>query len=441
MFKTPCSRAAGLIGAGLIVNPALLINAPRNQRSVRTLVRLCRSDPARWITFQHLSFLKRRYVKVSGALSQQARPKQEPVTSTLEERGDPVLRQIQELPGVKPVSGVTIPNAADEPEAVRQARIEARQWKELSVDYSELPGIYARLSKIKLTALVVTTAAAGYAMAPVPFDPITFTLATVGTGLSSCMANSINQYFEVPFDSNMNRTKNRPLVRGQISPLHAVSFALACGIPGVTLLTLAVNPLTGFLGALNIILYTCCYTPLKRISITNTWVGSVVGAIPPIMGWTAATGALDPGALLLGAFLYSWQFPHFNALSWNLREDYSRGGYRMMSVTHPALCKRVALRHSVALIGLSTLGPVLDVTTWTFPLISLPINLYISYLAFRFYQRGERQTARKLFFCSLWHLPMLLLLALTCKKRRLAEEAGPTGSTDASIALHASSSS
>ncbi|XP_047015206.1 protoheme IX farnesyltransferase, mitochondrial isoform X2 [Ictalurus punctatus] len=381
------------------------------------------------------------YVKVSGALSQRARPKQEPVISTLDERDDPVLRQIQEIPDVKPVSGVTIPSAADEPEAVRQARIEARQWKELSVDYSELPGIYARLSKIKLTALVVTTAAAGYAMAPVPFDPITFTLATVGTGLSSCMANSINQYFEVPFDSNMNRTKNRPLVRGQISPLHAVSFALACGIPGVTLLTLAVNPLTGFLGALNIFLYTCCYTPLKRISITNTWVGSVVGAIPPIMGWTAATGALDPGALLLGAFLYSWQFPHFNALSWNLREDYSRGGYRMMSVTHPALCKRVALRHSVALIGLSTLGPVLDVTTWTFPLISLPINLYISYLAFRFYQRGERQSARKLFFCSLWHLPMLLLLALTCKKRRLAEEAGPTGSTDASIALHASSSS
>ncbi|XP_060796292.1 protoheme IX farnesyltransferase, mitochondrial [Neoarius graeffei] len=439
MFKAPCIRAAGLISAS--VNLTVLINAPGNQRSVRTLVRLYRSDPARWITFQHLRFLKRQYVKASSVLSQRARPKQDPVISTLEERDDVVLRQIQEIPDVKPVSGVADPGADDEPEAVREARIEARQWKELSVDYSELPGIYARLSKLKLTALVVTTAAAGYAMAPVPFDPITFILATVGTGLSSCTANSINQYFEVPFDSNMNRTKNRPLVRGQISPLHAVSFALACGIPGVTLLTLAVNPLTGFLGALNIFLYTCCYTPLKRLSITNTWVGSVVGAIPPIMGWTAATGALDPGALLLGAFLYSWQFPHFNALSWNLREDYSRGGYRMMSVTHPAMCKRVALRHSVALIGLSTLGPALDVTTWTFPLVSLPINLYISYLAFRFYQRGERQSARKLFFCSLWHLPMLLLLALTCKKRRPAEEAGPTGSTDSTIALHASSSS
>eukprot|EP00064_Thunnus_orientalis_P003109 superscaffoldBa00000246_g3117 len=245
--------------------------------------------------------------------------------------------------------------------------------------------------------------------------------------------NVTKGYFEVPFDSNMNRTKNRPLVRGQISPLHAVSFALACGVPGVALLTLAVNPLTGFLGALNILLYTSFYTPLKRLSIVNTWVGAVVGAIPPIMGWTAATGCLEPGALLLGGFLYSWQFPHFNALSWNLREDYSRGGYRMMSVTHPSLCKRVALRHSVGLIGLSTLAPVLDVTTWTFPVISLPINLYISYLAFRFYRKGDRSSARKLFFCSLWHLPMLLLLALTCKKPRRDRE--DTALTPASVPI------
>uniref|UniRef100_A0AAZ3QEJ8 Heme O synthase n=1 Tax=Oncorhynchus tshawytscha TaxID=74940 RepID=A0AAZ3QEJ8_ONCTS len=102
-----------------------------------------------------------------------------------------------------------------------------------------------------------------------------------------------NEYFEVPFDSNMNLTKNRPLVRGQISPLHVVGFTLACGVPGIIVLTLAVNPLTGPLGALNIFLYTCCYTPLKRLSITNTWVGAVVGAIPPVMNWTAATGALD----------------------------------------------------------------------------------------------------------------------------------------------------
>lgn len=122
------------------------------------------------------------------------------------------------------------------------------------------------------------------------------------------------------------------------------------------------------------------------------------------------------GAFVLGGILYSWQFPHFNALSWGLREDYSRGGYCMMSVTHPAMCRRVALRHCFALIGLSSVAPIFNVTTWTFPIISLPINLYISYLGFRFYRDADRSSSRKLFFCSLWHLPMLLLLMLTCKK-------------------------
>ncbi|GAA6214527.1 protoheme IX farnesyltransferase, mitochondrial [Lates japonicus] len=457
MYKTPCSRLSGLVGAS--VKQKLVQNIPRCNQTARSLIQLYRRDPSNWLTYQHLNFLKRQYVaKNSSELNQRAIPKQAPILTIVDERDDSVERQVQRIPTIDPVVTDAEPHSEDvtsktQPEAstlssttgvvavqkksvssavgisdetphvqvetdeAREARLD-RQWKQLKVDVADLPDIYARLAKIKLTALVVTTAAAGYAMAPVPFDPLIFFVSSLGTGLASCTANSINQYFEVPFDSNMNRTKNRPLVRGQISPLHAVSFALACGIPGVALLTLAVNPLTGFLGALNIFLYTCCYTPLKRLSITNTWVGAVVGAIPPVMGWTAATGCLEPGALLLGGFLYSWQFPHFNALSWNLREDYSRGGYRMMSVTHPGMCKRVALRHSLGLIGLSTLAPVLDVTTWSFPVISLPINLYISYLAFRFYQKGDRSSARKLFFCSLWHLPMLLLLALTCKKPR-----------------------
>ncbi|XP_044034741.1 protoheme IX farnesyltransferase, mitochondrial [Siniperca chuatsi] len=461
MYKTPCSRLSGLVGVS--VKRKLVQNVPQCNQTARSLIQLQRRDPSNWLTYQHLNFLKRQYVaKNNGELHQRAIPKQAPVLTIVDERDDSVERQVQRIPTIDPVITDTVPQPEDvttkaqpelytlkpstedtaaqkdsvsntvvtsnetphvqvETDQAREARLD-RQWKQLKVDVADLPDIYARLAKIKLTALVVTTAAAGYAMAPVPFDPVIFFVSCLGTGLASCTANSINQYFEVPFDSNMNRTKNRPLVRGQISPLHAVSFALACGVPGIALLTLAVNPLTGFLGALNIFLYTCCYTPLKRLSITNTWVGAVVGAIPPVMGWTAATGSLDLGALLLGCFLYSWQFPHFNALSWNLREDYSRGGYRMMSVTHPGMCKRVALRHSVGLIGLSTLAPVLDVTTWTFPVISLPINLYISYLAFRFYRKGDRSNARKLFFCSLWHLPMLLLLALTCKKPRRDQE-------------------
>ncbi|XP_027885551.1 protoheme IX farnesyltransferase, mitochondrial [Xiphophorus couchianus] len=453
MYKTPCSRLTGFLGVR--TKQQLVQIAPRCNQTARSLIYLHKRNPSNSLTYQHLNFLKRQYVtKTSSELQQRAVPKHD--LTIVDEREASVEKQVERIPAInaelaevvppsedvthktepenfpaKPATqSVTTPKGSasrlaattDEPphiqvetEEARQARLD-RQWKPLKVDEGDLPDVYARLAKIKLTALVVTTAAAGFAMAPVPFDPVLFFVSSLGTGLASCAANSINQYFEVPFDSNMNRTKNRPLVRGQISPLHAVSFALACGIPGVALLTLAVNPLTGFLGAFNIFLYTCCYTPLKRLSIINTWVGAVVGAIPPVMGWCAATGSLDPGALVLGGFLYSWQFPHFNALSWNLREDYSRGGYRMMSVTHPGMCKRVALRHSLGLIPLTTLAPALGVTTWNFPVISLPINLYISYLAARFYYQGDRNSARKLFFCSLWHLPMLLLLALTCKK-------------------------
>uniref|UniRef100_A0A8C5R6A7 Protoheme IX farnesyltransferase, mitochondrial n=1 Tax=Leptobrachium leishanense TaxID=445787 RepID=A0A8C5R6A7_9ANUR len=394
----------------------------------------------RWLLF-HLS--KRKYVTQCQNLHQKTKPKQEPLEPAGHEECTPQeVKSVTAMHTVPPPEPSECQDTTGQPHASTistpsPASTEERGWKEMKLDVSNLPGVLARLSKIRLSALVVITASAGYAMAPVPFDLTCFLLASVGTGLASCAANSINQFFEVPFDSNMNRTKSRPLVRGQISPLLAVSFAAACAIPGISLLTVAVNPLTGALGAFNIFLYTCCYTPMKRMSIANTWVGAVVGAIPPIMGWTAATGSLDVGALLLGAILYSWQFPHFNALSWNLREDYSRGGYRMMSVINPQMCRRVALRHCLALIGLSTLAPVLDVTTWTFPVISLPINLYISYLGYRFYRDADRSSSRKLFFCSLWHLPMLLLLMFTCKKSypKISKDDSGTGLSPEALKL------
>nr|XP_033817870.1 protoheme IX farnesyltransferase, mitochondrial [Geotrypetes seraphini] len=411
------------------------------QKAFCRLLHVYRVPHERWMTFQCFNILKCKYVTQHKDLCQQVKPKPETSTSPFQEKSSfaqerTVVHEIKSVSAVSPHLSEMPPgkdlaaqegpgNTIMKASATADEAREDRHWKEMKVELADLPDILARLSKIKLTALVVTTASAGFAMAPVPFDLSCFLLASFGTGLASCAANSINQFFEVPFDSNMNRTKNRPLVRGQLSPLHAVCFAAACAVTGITLLTWGVNPLTGALGAFNIFLYTCCYTPMKRISIANTWVGAVVGAIPPVMGWTAATGSLDAGALLLGGILYSWQFPHFNALSWNLREDYSRGGYCMMSVTHPALCKRVALRHCLALIGLSTLAPVLSVTTWTFPIASLPINIYISYLGFRFYRDSDRSSSRKLFFCSLWHLPMLLLIMYTFKKSHVGKQDKP----------------
>ncbi|KAH0561784.1 protoheme IX farnesyltransferase, mitochondrial [Cotesia glomerata] len=291
------------------------------------------------------------------------------------------------------------------------------EWRAVELDVSKLHKHCLMLSKIRLTSLVVITTMGGYALAPGVFDPTTFIMCSLGTGLVSATANSINQFFEVPFDSQMSRTKNRVLVRGHLTPGQAIIFAGLSGAAGLSLLYFQVNGLTAALGAVNLILYTLVYTPMKRYSILNTWVGSVVGAIPPLMGWAGCVGdILSPGAWIMSGMLYAWQFPHFNALSWNLRADYSRAGYRMMAVTNPSLCRRTALRYTAALAGLSYLAPVLDVTNWWFAAFSTPLNAYFLYLAWKFHQHSDSASSRKLFRFSLVHLPALMLLLLLSKK-------------------------
>lgn len=298
-------------------------------------------------------------------------------------------------------------------------------------DSSKLINQYLMLSKIRLTTLVVITTMVGYAMAPAPFDLSTFAYCTVGTGLCSAAANSVNQYHEVPFDAQMARTKNRVLVRGQLTPLHSINFAIASAAIGTGLLYFGANGYAAALGAGNLFLYTSVYTPMKRVSILNTWIGSVVGAIPPIIGWVGCSGSFDAGSLLLAALMYSWQFPHFNALSWNLRPDYSRAGYRMMAVSHPALCRRTALRHTIALGVFSALAPVLDVTNIWFALEMFPLNAYYIYLAYKFYQKSDSGSSRKLFRFSLIQLPILMILFFVNKKEWISKKENSTKMTSA----------
>uniref|UniRef100_A0A1B0BD28 Protoheme IX farnesyltransferase, mitochondrial n=1 Tax=Glossina palpalis gambiensis TaxID=67801 RepID=A0A1B0BD28_9MUSC len=284
-----------------------------------------------------------------------------------------------------------------------------------SMKKDEVLGHYKKLSKFRLTSLVVITTMAGYAMAPAPFEISTFVMCSLGTGLVSAAANAINQYHEVPFDSQMSRTKNRVLVTGKLTPLHSIGFAVTSAACGIGLLHFGVNDLAALLSAANLFLYTSIYTPMKRMTILNTWVGSVVGAIPPLIGWAGCSGSLDIGAYILCGLLYAWQFPHFNALSWNLRPDYSRAGYRMMAVTNPDLCRRTALRYTFAIGLLSFLAPVFDITNIWFALGSLPLNGYFCYLAYKFYQHSDSGSSRKLFRYSLIHLPLLMAMFLLCK--------------------------
>jgi len=283
-------------------------------------------------------------------------------------------------------------------------------------------GLYAKLSKSRLTGLVVLTAAAGYAIAPGPWDPLVFTGTALGTMLCSSAANSFNQFMEVPYDSQMSRTQDRVLVRGLLRPIDCVTFGTTSGLLGVSTLAAFVNPLTATLGFLNIFLYAGVYTPSKRYHIANTWIGAVVGAIPPLMGWAACTGNLDFGALTLAAILFSWQFPHFNALSWNYRPDYSRAGYKMMSVTDPALCRRNTLRHALLQIPFAAMVSYLGVANWSFFVLSLPFNVYLSLLSWEFYKSSNSNTARKLFRFTLLHLPVLMFFMIICSRNTKSKE-------------------
>ncbi|KAI2638420.1 UbiA prenyltransferase family-domain-containing protein [Xylaria nigripes] len=305
--------------------------------------------------------------------------------------------------------------------------------------------LFLSLSKPRLTVLVVLTAMVPYALYPVPdflspsigldtpsLSPLTLAFLTVGTALCSASANTLNMLYEPAWDAMMSRTRNRPLVRGLISQRKALAFAAFAAIAGVGGLYFGVNSTVAFLGLANIALYAGVYTPLKRVSWLNTWAGAVVGGIPPLMGWAAAAGEyatgdgsfqellLAPEAIggwLFAALLFAWQFPHFMALSWTIREEYKAAGHQMLCWINPARNARVALRYSILFfpicIGLCAAG----ITEWSFAMTSLPVNAWLAREAVRFWRdEGFKGSARGLFWASVWHLPAVMMLALAQKK-------------------------
>ena len=301
------------------------------------------------------------------------------------------------------------------------------EWVEHRLTLRDYPSLYLSLMKSRLTTLVVLTAVAGYGFAPVPGSALTFLALTTGTFLCSGAANTMNQVMEQPFDSQMSRCSARVMVQHKITPLHGVLLGATSAVLGTAILC-TINPLTAALGVSTILLYTMVYTTMKRYTIANTWVGSIVGAIPPAMGWASCTGTLYNtealGALSLCALLYFWQFPHFNALSWNLRADYCRAGYHMTCVTDSALCARVSLRNTIALIPLCIAIPFTGISHCSFSFYSVILNTYFSYLAYNFYRCQNKETARELFRFSLWYLPIVfafLAVGYTFKARAVEE--------------------
>ncbi|KAI0059181.1 protoheme IX farnesyltransferase [Artomyces pyxidatus] len=310
---------------------------------------------------------------------------------------------------------------------------------------ARLLSLYAQLSKSRLSILVVLTAMSGVALSPLTTTVPVLLSTALGTALCAASANTLNQLQEIPFDAQMARTRNRPLVRRALSPAHAAGFAVVTGVAGPALLWTMVNPTTALLGAANIVLYAGVYTWMKRRTVWNTPVGSIVGGIPPLMGWTACGGQLLPSTtypiatflppfltsapldlalidnplapLALFMLLYSWQLAHFNPLSHLVRTAYAQAGYHMLCILAPKKNQFVALRHAALLTAIcSVLVPLSGLTTWTFALTSLVPNAIVVRAAWDFWKFGGDKYARKLFQHTLWYLPVILGLMMLHKQ-------------------------
>jgi len=192
---------------------------------------------------------------------------------------------------------------------------------------------YISLTKPRLLSTVIFSAALGYIL---PLDSIlsisSLNYLLLGTALLGGGANTLNQWLEQVQDSKMDRTKSRPLPTGNVSSFEAVFFGILISIAGIFTLWFGLNILTSILGVITLLSYTLVYTPLKRKTVANTWIGGITGALPPVMGWVAARGHLDLEVLPVFTLLYFWQLPHFFSIAWIYREDYERGGFRMITL-------------------------------------------------------------------------------------------------------------
>lgn len=196
-----------------------------------------------------------------------------------------------------------------------------------------------------------------------------------------------------------------------MSPTEALCFGGLAATSGVSLLY-TIHPVCAALGLSNIILYAGPYTYSKPHAEVNTWIGAVVGAVPPLIGWSAATegSLLTTDPFLLALILYYWQFPHFFALSWLHREDYARGGFQMVAVNDPKGARSADLifKYTCYLSTLPVASSALGVTSYMFAFEGTLLNGYMLYLAHRFSQEQSNKAARKVFLSTLWYLPLLL---------------------------------
>jgi len=280
--------------------------------------------------------------------------------------------------------------------------------------------VLSELIKLRLTALVLITSMVGFyaGLEGLLADSIgLLSLTLLGTGLLAAGAAVLNQYLEREFDARMPRTAERPLPRGQIAPEAALLLGGFFSVSGLLVLAAWVNLLTSLLGAVTLVTYLFIYTPLKRKTPLNTIIGAIPGALPPLMGWAAARGQVDPLGWTLFAILFFWQLPHFMALAWLYREEYEQAGFVMLPSVDPEGVRtgRQAVSQTIFLFIASLMPYTLKLAGPVYLGGAVILGLGFLWAAARFTANLSRSSSRRLFITSIIYLPLLLVLLVLDK--------------------------
>lgn len=272
---------------------------------------------------------------------------------------------------------------------------------------------YCILSKLRISVLVLIVTAIGFCLGTRgDVGLLALANAIIGTALVAIAANTLNQYMEREFDRLMIRTADRPIPAGRLTPAEAMAFGVVCGVVGLAYLWIATNPLATGLAAITLFLYLFAYTPLKRYTAWNTWVGAIPGALPPMIGFAAAHNGLATPAWLLFAILFVWQLPHFFAIAWMYREDYARGGYRMLSTVDPTgratRVQTVAL--TILMIAVSLAPTIMGFAGAYAGTGALLLGAGLLVIAVRMARYLSHSTARAMLLATVIYLPLLMTL-------------------------------
>jgi protoheme IX farnesyltransferase len=274
-----------------------------------------------------------------------------------------------------------------------------------------LIAVVCDLVKARLTFLVLLTTLVGYYVgARGAMDYLRMLHTLLGTALLACGAAALNQLWERDHDALMRRTADRPLPSGRLQPDTVLVFGGVLSISGLIYLSLAVNLLTSLLGAVTLASYVWIYTPLKRVTWLNTAVGAIPGALPPLMGWTAARNELTGEGWALFAILFFWQIPHFLAIAWMYRDEYEKAGFVMLPSVDPGGFRtgRQAVSHTLGLLIVSLTPFLAGLAGRLYLFGAVILGAMFVFYAVQFSRQLTRQRARQLFLVSILYLPLLL---------------------------------